>query len=199
MAVGDVAVLRIVGRYQSQNIINTMHYRIVVQANGDTEAWQELVDEWWTNFGSVWTARHIDAYELVGLKAFTVKGVTRPPGERSLNVPGDVVGTPQVSFACRTVTFYSASSNPRRRGRLMLSGGDEGMFEDSVGSVVTGEVIALTAMGTSLLANITSGDNQYEPVLYQKLPETISELVAAKGRVTPSSVRSRRIRRFLIG
>lgn len=199
MAVGDVAVLRIVGRYQSQNIINTMHYRIVTQANGDVEQWQELVDQWWTEHNIDWLARHVDAYELVGLKAFTVVGATQPPGERSVNVSGSVVGVPQVAFCCRTITLYSSSPNPRRRGRIMLSGGDEAMFEDSVGGVTTGEVIALTALGTALLANLAGGDNQYEPVLYQKLPETISTLVLAKGRQTPSTVRSRRVKRFTIG
>jgi hypothetical protein len=81
----------------------------------------------------------------------------------------------------------------------MLSGGDEAMFEDSLGAVTSGEVIALTALGTALLASIAGGVNQYEPVLFQKTPETISDLIQAKGRQTPSTVRSRRIKRFLIG
>lgn len=199
MAVDDVAVLRIVGNYQQQNIVNTMHYKISVQANGDEDQWQELCDEWWSLHGTNWLDRHIDTYELVGLKAFTVKGNTRPPGERSINVNGNVVGTPQVAFCCRTITFYGDSANPRRRGRLMLSGGDELMFEDSRGSVTSGEVIALTALGAGMLAAIIGGDNTYVPVLFQKLPETVTGLIQAKGRSTPSTVRSRRIRRFLIG
>lgn len=199
MAVDDVAVLRIVGAYQDQNIVNTMHYKISSQANGDEDQWQELCDEWLASFETAWLARHIDAYNLTGVKAFTVKGDTRPPGETSVGNPGVVFGDPVFAFVCRTITFYSNSPNPRRRGRLMLSGGEDTMFTASRGAVASGEIILLTALGTLLLQAITGGDNSYVPVLYQKLPETVSSLIQAKGRVTPSTVRSRRVRKFLIG
>lgn len=199
MAVDDIAVLRIVGRYQDQNIVNTMHYKVDTQTTGDEQLWDDLVNGFWTAHNTLWTGRHSDAYEWVGLKAFTRRGDTRPPGERTIGVSGDVVGTPQVSFCCRTITFYSDDPNPRRRGRLMLSGGDEAMFWDVDGAVTSGEIILLTALGVQLMDNITENGNVFEPILYAKATDNVSGLVAAKGRSTPSSVRSRRIRRMLIG
>lgn len=199
MAVDDVAVLRVVGEYQSQNIVNTMHYRITAQAGANENQWQELVEEWLDAHDSAWLARHIDSYTLVGVKAFTVKGDTRPPGEKSLGNAGTVVGATTLSFIGRTITLYGDSANARRRGRIMLSGGEDTMFTGSRGSVSDGEVLALTALGSQLIQPIDTGDNTYDPVLFQKLPETITGLILAKGRVTPSSIRSRRVRKFLIG
>lgn len=199
MAVDDIAVLRIVGNYQEQNIVNTMHYQITTQTGPEAEQWQELVDEWVSVYQSDWLDRHVDAYELIGVKAFTVKGATSPPGEKTVGTPGSVVGDPELAFVCRTITFYSDSPNPRRRGRLMLSGGAELMFSASKGSVTGAEVVLLTALGTNLLDPLTAGNNGYAPVIYEKLPETISNLIVAKGRTTPSTIRSRRIRRFLVG
>lgn len=199
MAVGDVAVLRVVGNYQDQNIVNTMHYKVDDQVGGDPPLWQELVDQWISDHETVWLARHIDAYELVGVKAFTAKGDSHPPGETSVGNFGVVVGDPVFAFVCRTITLYGDSGNPRRRGRIMLSGGEDTQFTASRGAVSAGEIIALTALGDALLQSLTGGDNVYTPVLYQKLPETITGLTVAKGRVTPASVRSRRIRKFLIG
>lgn len=199
MAIDDVAVLRLVGKYMEQNIVNTMHYKVTSQEGGDASLWQQLCDEWLATFETPWLARHIDAYELVGVKAFTVKGNTRPPGETTVGNAGVVVDDPVFAFVCRTITFYSDSPNPRRRGRLMLSGGGDLMFTASRGAVAAGEIALLTTLGEALLGEVTSADNTYVPVLYQKLPETVTTLLAAKGRVTPATIRSRRIRKFLIG
>lgn len=199
MAVDDIAVLRVVGNYQEQNVVNTMHYRITDQGGADVDQWQELCQEWSAAYQVDWLARHIDSYNLVGIKAFTAKGDTRPPGELTIGNAGTVIGDPVFAFVCRTITFYGDSGNARRRGRLMLSGGEDTQFTASRGAVSAGEIIALTALGTSLLNIITTGDNTYAPVLFQKLPETVTALVQAKGRVTPSTIRSRRVRKFLIG
>lgn len=199
MAVNDIAVLRIVGRYQSQNIVNSMHYLVEAQSTGDEQLWDDLVNAWFTAFNTSWPARHIEEYNWVGLKAFTVRGDTRPPGERSVSLAGTLTGNPQVAFVCRTITFYTDSANARRRGRLMLSGGGEDLFEDSIGSVTTGEVIALTTLGTALMATLSENSNDFKPILYDKATDTVSNLILAKGRSTPSAITSRRIRRFLIG
>lgn len=199
MAIDDVAVLRLVGKFQEQNIVNTMHYKVTSQEGGDAGLWQELVEAWLTTFETAWLARHLDSYELVGVKAFTVKGDTRPPGEETVGNPGVVVDDPVFAFVCRTITFYSNDPNPRRRGRLMLSGGGDLMFTASRGAVAAGEIALLTTLGEALLGEVTGPDNTYVPVLYQKLPETVTTLLAAKGRVTPSTIRSRRVRKFLIG
>lgn len=176
-----------------------MHYQVEDQVGGDPSLWQELVDQWLSEHATNWLARHIDTYELVGVKAFTAKGDSHPPGESSLGNFGTVIGDPVFAFVCRTITLYGDSGNARRRGRIMLSGGEDTQFTASRGAVSAGEVIALTALGEDLIGTLSGGDNAYVPVLYQKLPETITGLTVAKGRVTPSSIRSRRIRKFLIG
>jgi hypothetical protein len=199
MAVGDIAVLRIVGRYQQQNIVNTMHYRLSVQSTDDAQLWNDLVQAWYNTHSAAWIAEHVDTYTWVGLKAFTAKGDTRPPGERAGAGAGTVAETPAPAFVCRTITFYSDSANPRVRGRLMLSGTSDEMLHDDDGAVVDGQIITMTALGEDLLATIEENGNEYEPVLYNRTADTFANLIAAKGRVTPSSIRSRRIRRMLIG
>jgi hypothetical protein len=199
MAVGDVAVLRIVGRYQAQNIVNTMHYEVETQTTGDVQLWDDLVQAWFTAHSALWIAEHVDTYEWIGLKAFTVKGDTRPPGERAGAGAGTVAETPAPAFVCRTITFYSDNANPRVRGRLMLSGTSDEMLHNDDGSIVEGQVITMNILGNSLRATIDVNGNEFRPCLYNRGTDPVSLLVAAKGRITPSSVRSRRIRRMLIG
>lgn len=199
MPVGDIAVMRIVGRFQDQNIVNTMHYRVVSQVSDDDELWDQLCVEWTVTNGPLWLARMSDQYQLQGTKAFTVKGGSVPPGTSISAVSGDVAGDPQEAFVCRTITIYTDNSNPRRRGRLMMSGGAESMFDDADGSVASLEVGLLTVLGTALMANLISADNTYEVVIFQKTPEVISSPIKARGRLTPSILRSRRVKQFLIG
>lgn len=199
MATSDIAVLRIVGRYQDQNIVNTMHYIIDELAGNEVDQWKELVDDWETEFATEWLGRHIDSFEFVGLKAFTVRGGNVPPGFASVRLNGTVVGDPQESFVCRTITLYGDGSNSRRRGRLMLSGGAETMFDDGDGSLTGAEIGFLNALGENLIEPLNVGNNTYKPILYDKLLDTVTGLVSAKGRITPSIIRSRRIKQFLIG
>lgn len=199
MPVGDIAVVRIIGRFQDQNIVNTMHYRVTIQGGDDVDLWDQLAVEWETTNSPLWLARMSDEYELQGIKAFTVKGGSVPPGTAIVQVSGDVSGSPQESFVCRTITMYTDNANPRRRGRLMLSGGDESQFNDTDGSVAALEVGLLTVLGTALMADLTSADNTYEVVIFQKSPEVVSLPIKARGRLTPSVLRSRRIQQFMVG
>lgn len=199
MPVGDIAVLRIIGRYQGQNIVNTMHYRVTGQSSPDFNQWDQLCVEWELTNGPLWLARMSDDYELQGIKAFTVKGDAVPPGTAIVQLPGDLTGDPQESFVCRTITFYTDNANPRRRGRLMLSGGVESLFNDADGSVASVEVGLLTILGTAFMVDLDSPDNSYEMVIFQKNPETISLPIKARGRLTPSVLRSRRIKQFIVG
>ncbi len=73
------------------------------------------------------------------------------------------------------------------------------MFDDTDGSVASLEVGLLTVLGTNLLENIVSVGNTYEVVIFQKSPEVISIPIKARGRLTPSILRSRRVKQFLIG
>lgn len=199
MPVGDIAVLRIIGRSQQQNIVNTMHYRVVSQAGEDVDVWDQLCVEWELTNAPLWLARMHDEYELQGIKAFTVKGDAVPPGTAIAALSGDLTGDPQEAFVCRTITLYTDNPNQRVRGRLMLSGGAENMFDDTDGSVTSLEVGLLTVLGTALLFNLTSTDNEYEVVLYDKVLDVVSIPIKARGRLTPSILRSRRVKQFLIG
>lgn len=199
MAAGDVAVLRAVGRFQDQNVVNTFHYEITDQGGPEAAQWQELADEWESTNAAAWLARHSDAYELIGIKVFTIKGDSQPPGFASVRLNGDVVGDPQESFICRTVTLYTDNANHRVRGRLMFSGGDEAMFDDTDGSVTGAEIALLNTLVDGFLTPIAGPDNTYKMVLYNKLLDVINNIIAVRGRITPSVVRSRRIRQFLIG
>ena len=199
MAVDDIAVLRLVGRYQDQNIVNTMHYLVTEQTTSDLQLWLDLINGWYTAHNVLWLGEFIDEFIWVGLKAFTARGDTKPPGERTIGNAGTVAENPAPAFVCRTITLYSSSPNPRVRGRIMLSGSSEIMFDDADGAVVAGQLITMQALGDDLIEEVVENDNHYQPCLYNKATDTVSLLVAAKARTTPSVVRSRRIKRMLIG
>lgn len=73
------------------------------------------------------------------------------------------------------------------------------MFDDTDGSVASLEVGLLTVLGANLMENIISVDNTYELVFFQKSPEVIALPIKARGRLTPSILRSRRVKQFIIG
>lgn len=199
MAVGDVAVLRVVGRYQLQNIVNTFHYSIIQQAGPEVTQWQALADDWLSANGNIWLARHVDTYSLVGIKVFTTKGIPRPPGFAALDAAGTVVGISNDALVCRTITLYTDAGNHRIRGRLQLSGGTTSMFDPDTGEVTQSEIDDLDILGAQLLQLITESTTDFQMVLWNKLLLGVNEIVLAKGRVTPSVVRSRRPRQFKIG
>lgn len=199
MAIGDVAIVRIIGRFQLQNIVNSMHYEVTAQVSDESQLWDDLLDDWKNTMQAAWLARHSDAYELVGAKAFTVKGANKPPGDNVEGVSGDIAGDPQESFVCRTITFYTDNVSSRVRGRVMLSGGAESMFDDTDGSVTGTEVTALNPLALLLRTEFAGPDNTYKPVVFNPATDTSSDIIQAIPRKTPSVIRSRRIRRFLIG
>jgi hypothetical protein len=82
---------------------------------------------------------------------------------------------------------------------MMLSGGTESMFDDTDGSVTPTEIGALSVLIGLLIDPLESGGDKFQLVLYNKTLDVISSLTAIKARVTPSVLRSRRIRQFLIG
>jgi len=199
MAVGDECTLRIVGRYQDQNIVNTLHYRITGQTSGEPEILDQLTGGWDVNYKSGWLARHEDAYELVGLKAFGKTGASKTPSFRSIGDAGTVAGTPLMAAVCRTITLYTADAKHRRRGRIMLSGTDDAMIDDDDGSVSTTEIAALTAFGVVLLPPLVVNSDEFQLGIPATAVDTWQDITDAKGRETPSLISSRRIRQFLIG
>jgi hypothetical protein len=199
MATGDVSVLRLIGRYQEQNIVNTLHYFHAEQVSSEIDVLDSLVTGWEVSHDATWVARHCDSYTLIGIKAFRTTGDPKVPFGTRLDHAGTVVGTEELSSVGRTITFYTNSANHRRHGRLMLSGGTNDMFVDSDGSVDTIEGVAMQALGDELLAELFSGGDEFKLCIppTDTLPYEI--ITAARARSTPASIRSRRIKRFYIG
>ncbi|GAH33162.1 unnamed protein product [marine sediment metagenome] len=199
MIVDDVAVVRVVGRFQNQNVVNTFHYQLTAVASAPVSVLTNLAITWDADHGAAWLARMSDAYELIGVKAFVAKGDAVPPGIVPVSISGDVVGDPQEAFVCRTLTIYTTSVNYRVRGRVMLSGGVESMFNDTDGSVTDTEITALQPLATSLFNDIAVGGDTWRLGTYNKVADTFSDRIALRPRKTPSVVRSRRLRQFMIG
>lgn len=199
MAATDVLTLRAVGRYQSQNIVNTMHYQIVNQDSNDQEICEQLIDGWDTANRVLWIGRHIDSYTLVGLKCFRKTGTAKTPAFKLITANGSVTGDEVPSPICRTVTLYTADNKPRRRGRIMLSGSEAAMFNTTDGAVTAAEIALLETMMATLSATITEGTDEFELCIPASNGDAVQHITDYKARVTPSVITSRRIRQFLIG
>lgn len=199
MAVADVLTLRVVGRYQAQNIVNTLHYQIAAQTSTELDICNQLIEGWDTAMETLWRGRHIDSYTLIGLKCFRQSGVAKTPAFKLISGVGTVVGDEVPSPICRCITLYTGSAKPRRRGRVMLSGSEAAMFNVSDGAVTASEIAGLDTMATALLVKITQGLDEFQlciPGAGADPPELITDF---KSRVTPAVITSRRIRQFLIG
>lgn len=199
MAVDDYVGVHIVGRYQSQNIVNTLHYKIVAQTCTDHLTLTLLATAWETTFEAAWVARHIDSYTLVGVKAFSLTGANKRPGIMEIGTPGGVVGTEAPSSLARVITMYTDGQNYRKRGRLMLSGCDIAMFDSADGAVSATERTALGTLADMIIDPITQDEESWAPYLP---PVGVAEgeaITAALPRKTPGTIRSRRVRGFSIG
>lgn len=199
MAEGDIVSLRVVGRYEQQNIVNTLHYQVVSQAEAEQDVLDLLCTIWDGQISGIWVARHSDGYTLVGVKAFNHTGVAKRPGFLAIGDAGTVVANLMLPHTCRTITLYTDSANHRRRGRVMLSGSVDSMFDSTDGSVTAVERIALEVLGDLLMAILSSNGNSFQLCIppTDVLPEEV--ITSTRGRVTPSVVTTRRIRQFLIG
>lgn len=199
MATDDVIQLRIVGRYQQQNIVNTLHYQIVDQSSSDLDILSAFITDWGTVHETAFLACHIDTYELIGYKAFRVDGTAKTPAYENRGFNGSVAGEEVPSNVCRTITLYTASSNHRRRGRLMLSGSEAAMFNTTDGSVTVAAVAILQTLGDLLSAPFLPVADEFQLVLPASGANPIIPVNAAIGRVTPSAIKSRRVSQYLIG
>jgi hypothetical protein len=199
MAIGDECTLKIIGRYQSQNVVNTMHYRIMAQTTGDPEILTQLCVGWHTDIESAWLACHHTDYELVGLKAFGKTGTAKTPGIVARGNDGTRSGTGAPSFACRTVTLYTADAKHRRRGRVMLSGSITEDFDTSDGSLTAGAKTPLDTLGALLVAAITVNSDEFEPGIPAVGEDSWQDFTDFLTRETPSCVTSRRVREFFVG
>lgn len=202
MAENDIVGVRIVGRYQDQNIVNTMHYRITAQESTEQEILGILAQRWLATHGPLWRARHIDTYRLVGVSAFSLTGLNKVPGIATDGTVGSVTGAELPSSVCRTITLYTNSDNYRRHGRVMLSGSEILQLEVGDGGLTATELALLDALGVTLIADLVDAGDTFTPGLAPvtgppALP--FEPFTGSLARRTPSSVTSRRIRRFSIG
>lgn len=199
MAVDDVSLIRIVGRYQNQNIVNTLHWKHTAQASTEVYILETLISQFSTAVEGAWLAAHIDTYELVGYKAFRVSGAAKIPAYENRGNNGTVTGTEVPSNVCRTITLYTASANHRRRGRVMLSGSETTMFSTADGSLTTADVALLQAIGDLLDAGLAGGGDEFSVCLPATDALPVELITKSVGRVTPSAIKSRRVSQYLIG
>lgn len=199
MAENDVVGMHVVGRYQDQNIVNNLTYKLTSQSSSEETVLDNLVELWDTAFTTPWTARHIDTYTLVGIKCFNLFGAAKVPGFKGLDEPGAVVGTEMPASLCRAITLYTASAKYRRRGRVQLSGGDTVMFNTDDGAVADAEIVALSALSTLLETALTGTGDTFTPCIPASGADPVELITYALARKTPALIRSRRVRQFLIG
>ncbi|MCK5319090.1 MAG: hypothetical protein KAJ55_14350 [Anaerolineales bacterium] len=192
MAIDDVSRLTVVGRFQEQNIVNTFHYQHTAQVTDDDEILKDLIDAWDTALKAAWVLRCSDDYVLVGIKAFKQAGTPKVPAFKRLDEFGSIAGTPHSAFVSRVITLYTGSTNHRRRGRIQLSGGDIGHFNENDGSVLAAEVVLMQTLANALLATITSGSDEFNLCIPATDELPFEPIVAVRARNTPGIIRSRR-------
>lgn len=81
----------------------------------------------------------------------------------------------------------------------MLSGSAAAMFDVNDGSVTVATIALMDDISQLCLTALVSGEDSFELVLPATAIDPIANIIDARGRTTPSSVRSRRIRQFLVG
>jgi hypothetical protein len=199
MAIDDVSLIRIVGRYQQQNVVNTLHYQHTAQVSEDRDILNDFLIAWGDANETAWLACHIDSYELIGYKAFRVTGTAKIPAYINVGSNGTVAGEEVPSNVCRTITLYTGSTNHRRRGRVMMSGSATGMFNTTDGAVTTVHTAILQDLGDLLDTTLVTGADEFDLCLPASNGLPVEHVVASIGRVTPSSVKSRRVSQYLIG
>lgn len=202
MAVDDLVILRIIGRLQSQNVVNNLAFQISAQVDTEAEILQALCDDWETAMESTWLGRHSEDYELVGLRAFNLTGDNKVPGLTAIGTNGAIVADALPATVCRTITIYTDSDNHRKRGRVMVSGTTAAHLSTTDGGVVAAEVALMQVLANALATVIGTGGNEFTPVVAGKDAGGAWEAltpIAWKARRTPSNITSRRIRELLIG
>lgn len=202
MSVADLMQLKIVGRLQDQNCVQTLCYEISQQAAGEEAIAKQLCIAWYSTHGTAFLARCSEDYTLVGLKAFGLTGDPKVPGQSLLNGAGTVAESCPTAMIARTITLYPEEISNHHRGRIMIPGTVDSMLDNEDGSVEDDEVTAMQALADALLEGCDDGGgNAFDLRIWGKVagvPQKfdINAVVAQK---TPAAIRSRRIRELLIG
>ncbi|GAI79149.1 unnamed protein product, partial [marine sediment metagenome] len=197
MAVDDIIGIRIVGRYQQQNIVSVMHYKIMEQVSDEHNILETFADMWETEHKAGWLGLHVDTYSLIGLRAFSLTGDNKRPGIVHIDDAGTVALDESPSPLCRVITLYTDSDNYRRRGRIQLSGATVSDFNQLDGAVNTTLQGNLTTFGSALIQDLDEGGDVFKPGLAPTDVLPFEAFTSALGRATPSLIRSRRIRGML--
>jgi len=199
MAAGDVSRLSIVGRFQAQNICNTLHYYHSAQTLDEDIILERLVAAWDTNIKTAWVTRHSDDYNLVGITAFKQAGEPKVPAFRRLEAPGLVTGTPQPALLSRVITLYTESTNHRRRGRVQLSGSELLQFNEDDGAVADAEIVLMRVLADLLMEPLVDTLEEFKLCIPANLTEPYELVTAVRARSTPGVMRSRRVKGYSIG
>lgn len=203
MAENDIVGVRVCGRYQEQNIVQTLHYKVATQTAPEHDTLQLLATAFQTKFLSALLARHIDTYTLVGFQTFSLTGTNKRPGYEIAEDPGLVAGVETPSSVCRSITLYCDSDNYRRRGRFLMSGCENTMFNQDDGAVTAAEITALSTIADLLIDPIVADEESWKPVLPAGTgvsgPYPDEEIKASLARRTPANIRSRRVKGFSVG
>lgn len=165
----------------------------------EAEVLASLTAGWIAAVKALWLARHSDAYELIGLKAFRAFGAAKLPAFVAVGEAGGVTGTPVLSFASRVITLYTESENYRRRGRVQLSGGESAMFDEVDGSVDATELGLVQILGDELIVTLQPAGGDFQLCLPPTAQLPFEDIVGVLARPTPGVIRSRRVKRFYIG
>lgn len=199
MAVDDIVGLQICGRYQQQNIVNTIHFKLNEQVSDEHDILDSLCAAWEAANKVPWLARHMDTYSLMGLKGFSLTGDNKKPGIVHIDEPGVIVTGECSSALCRTITLYTDSDNYRRRGRVMLSGSSADHFNNDDGAVTDAELVLMAVLAPYLVADLSAGGDTAEPGLAPTVTLPWERFTGTQARKTPAVIRSRRVRGFSIG
>lgn len=199
MAVGDIAILNIVGRYQSQNIVTTLHYEVITQGSDEEAILGALCTQWKATHESGLVAQLNDQMTIIGYKAFNKVGSATVPGYVDSGTAGTVVDTGLPAFVNKTITLYTASAKYRRRGRFTMSGVSEGELVASDGSILPATLTIMASFGAALLVNVSGGGDEWRLCIPAVGADPVEPIVGVLARPKPTILKSRRIREFLIG
>lgn len=199
MAQDDIVGLHIVGRFQGQNISQTIHYKMMTQVSSDNTILGLLAASFETTHKSSWLAIHNVAYSLMGIRGFSLTGDNKTPGLVHIDEPGTVTGAAAPSPLCKVITLYTGSDNYRRRGRLMFSGGTVPEFDVDDGAVEDTTLGLLASFGANLITALSFSGNEAQPGLAPTDLLPFEPFIDVLARRTPALIRSRRIRNFMIG
>lgn len=197
MAVGSILRMSVLGVYQDQNIVNTIHVKVIEQQCDEVDLATKVAGTF-IDVETYWLAVHNQYYQYKGTVVVGTAGSSTIPGYYPRDLPGVVAQDPLLSSIARVITLYGAADNAKIRGRLMLSGASQGDIDETDGRVnISMGLNTLAALMKQAWTNVQFVT--VVPVIYTKSTQLAREVIKAVPRPTPGVIRSRRIRNFMVG